>query len=381
MKRLFVFSAILTLLFPLQISGQTWSLLKRVTWNGGNSMYPSVAIGNGIHLTWTDNTPGNYEIFYKRSFDSGATWSANTRLVWNGGISEFPSIAVSPNNSIHVVWQDQTPGNYEIFYKRSTNNGTSWSGLTRLTWNESDSWKPNITISSDNNIHIAWYDRTPGNWEIFYKRSTTNGASWSVPTRLTWNTGLSGDPNLTADSGNFIHLVWCDNTPGNNEIFHKRSTDSGAFWSLSSRLTWNGGESFLPSITSDTTNGLHLVWCDITPGNWEIFYKRGTNRGTSWSAPTRLTWNEGDSRNPVIAAGPGYGIHLAWQQIVAGSSEIFYKQSTDSGVNWLGTTRLTWNLGESRYTSLAIDSVGGIHLMWHDNTTTNFEIFYKNRKY
>jgi len=351
-----------------------------VTWNGGKSIYPSIAIGSGIHLVWTDSTPGNFEIFYKRTFDSGATWSANTRLVWNGGDSKSPSITISSGNRIHVVWHDDTPGNYEIFYKRSTNNGASWSGLTRLTWNGGDSWRPTITTTSGNNIHTAWYDKTPGNFEIFYKRSTDNGASWSAPARLTWNIGVSSGPNLAVDSVNFIHLVWCDDTPGNNEIFYKCSTNSGTSWSAPVRLTWNGGNSFMPSITADTTTGLHVVWYDISPGNFEIFYKRSTDRGATWSALTRLTWNPAISWNPVIAADSGNGIHVVWDDFMAGNLEIYYKHSTDSGVNWSGTTRLTWNLGESGNPSVAIDSVGGIHVMWHDSTPTNFEIFYKNRK-
>ena len=72
---------------------------------------------------------------------------------------------------------------------------------------------------------------------------------------------------------------------------------------------------------------------------------------------------------------------MVWTDLTPGNHEIFYKRSFESGATWSGTTRLTWNLGESRYPSVAIDSVGGIHLMWHDNTPKNFEIFYKNRKY
>ena len=64
-----------------------------------------------------------------------------------------------------------------------------------------------------------------------------------------------------------------DNTPGNSEIFNKHSTDSGVNWSGLQRLTWNSGDSNHPSLASDSANGIHLVWYDSSPGNFEIFYK------------------------------------------------------------------------------------------------------------
>ena len=43
----------------------------------------------------------------------------------NTGVSLNPQIATSGNN-VYVTWQDGTPGNYDIFFAASTNNGTSF---------------------------------------------------------------------------------------------------------------------------------------------------------------------------------------------------------------------------------------------------------------
>lgn len=53
-------------------------------------------------------------------------------------------------------------------------------------------------------------------------RSTNGWVNWSGAVRLTWNSGGSYHPAFDADSANNIHLVWDDNTPGNNEIYHKK---------------------------------------------------------------------------------------------------------------------------------------------------------------
>ncbi len=58
---------------------------------------------------------GNEEIYYKKSTDGGTTWKQK-RLTWNSGESILPVIAVDSSGNFHVVWEDDSPGNDEIFY-------------------------------------------------------------------------------------------------------------------------------------------------------------------------------------------------------------------------------------------------------------------------
>ena len=49
--------------------------------------------------------------------DAAADWSPVKRLTWTSGRSYDPAMAIDSSNTIHVVWNDSTPGNYEIYYK------------------------------------------------------------------------------------------------------------------------------------------------------------------------------------------------------------------------------------------------------------------------
>jgi hypothetical protein len=107
-----------------------------------------------------------------------AGWTPAQRLTWTSGYfgwSEDPTVAADSNNAIHVVWADYAPGNFELYYKRSTDGGTSWSPAQRLTWNENESEDPAMAIDSNDTIHVVWKDQTPGNNELYYKRSTDGG--------------------------------------------------------------------------------------------------------------------------------------------------------------------------------------------------------------
>ena len=370
-RKIIIIVGLSLLLLPINVWA-AWTTY-RLTWNSGDSRYAAVAIdaNNHIHCVWNDSTPGNDEIHYRKSTDGGTSWTTR-RLSWNSGSSEYPDIAVDSNYHIHVVWHDDTSGNSEIYYKKSTDGGISWM-TQALTMNTGHSMYPSIATDTNNHIHAVWMDSTPGNAEIYYKKSTNGGSTW-ISRRLTWNSTSSQMPAMVIGSNNHVHVVWYDDAPGNFEIFYKRSTDGGATWSAR-RLTYNTGSSDQPSIAVDSNNYLHVVWRDYSPGSEEILYKKSTDGGASWTT-RRLTYNSGYSTVPAICADSNNHIHVVWHDYTPGNYEVFYKTSTDGGTSW-ASQRLTWNSGLSIWPDIAADSSNHIYVLWHDETPGNAEIFCK----
>jgi hypothetical protein len=69
-------------------------------------------------------------------------------------------------------------------------------------------------------------------------------------------------------------------------------------------------------------------------------------------------------------------VHIVWQDLRDGTYEIYYKQSTDGGVNWGEDLRLTNAIFTSQQPSVAVsDSV--VHVVWFDDREMNEEIYYK----
>jgi len=364
----------------VQVAQADWTPAKRLTWNLAWSGVPNLAIdsSNTIHVVWEDDISGNREIYYTRSTDEGITWSAAQRLTWNSGECRFPAIAIDGSDTIHVVWEDDTPGNHDIYYTRSADKGLTWSAAQRLTWNSGGSYNANLAIDGSGTIHVVWDDDTPGNFEIYYRRSSDGGATWSAAKRLTWNSGESRFPAIAIDGSGTIHIVWDDNTPGSAEIYYKGSTDGGSTWSPAKRLTWTSGGSYDAVLAIESSNTIHVVWFDFTPGNVELYYKRSSDGGATWSAASRLTSNSGGSYCPAIARDGSDAIHVVWEDQTPGFSEIYYKKSTDGGTTWSQDNRLTWNSGTSADPVIAIDTNSIIHVVWFDHTPGNPEIYYKN---
>jgi len=373
MKKLFI---ILAMLAAINASGQ-WQSDVRFTNDPAESNTSlnnaKFIASNGpvVHAVWRDNCDGNFEIYYKRSTDAGVSWGANTRLTYDTSLSDFPCIAVS-GSIVHVIWHDKRNGNVEIYYKRSTDAGISWSADTRLHNHPGILYTPSVAVSGSL-VHVVWFDQRNNINEIYYKRSTDAGISWGPDTRLTYDS-ISFYPSIAA-LGTAVYVIWYKNTMSGMKIFFRRSTDSGTNWEPAALLTNNTSVS-TPSIAVSGSN-VHVAWHDTRDGNAEIYYKRSTNGGINWGTDVRLTYNSNFSGDPSIAVSNS-AVHIVWNddRDVVSKPKIYYKCSTNSGLTWGDDVSLTSTYPSSLTPSIAISGTV-VHVLWHDYRDANAEIYYK----
>ncbi len=392
MKNLFVFFLFLFIAASLNAQWQTEVRLTNDLTQSYTSFGNARCIAtdvNVIHVVWYDGVTiakPNWEIFYKRSTDGGSTWSANVNLSNNDSISYNPAIAVS-GNDVHVVWYDNrdskldvngnSDGNFEEYYKRSTDGGFSWGPEIRLTYNTFKSLHPSIFVTGSN-LHLVWNDNRDGNYEVYYKNSLDGGVSWSDDLRLSYTEGKSWMPAV-AVSGSVVHVAWHDSTIGNWEIYYKRSTNGGSSWGRTdTRLTNNSASSQWVTLAVSGPI-VHIAWTDDRTGALNnIYYKRSTNEGISWGADTRLSMKNSNNDSFPSFAVNGSNVHLVFYGYRSKSAyDIIYKKSTNDGVTWGSDVQLTNNPAHSVVPSIAV-SGSSVHVIFRDyRDDTRSEIYYK----
>ena len=112
--------------------------------NVGISQDPSIAVsGSIVHVVWRDNTPGNGEILYARSVDNGETFGTPINLSNSTNSSRLPSV-VAIGETVYVVWIEDTPDFYQVSYVKSTNNGDTFTSQVNVSGESDDlnAWAP-----------------------------------------------------------------------------------------------------------------------------------------------------------------------------------------------------------------------------------------------
>jgi len=374
---------IVVIIFTANLTQAQWEATVRLTndpalsYTEGCSQRNIASDGDLVHVVWEDERDGNWELYYKRSTDGGVSWGADTRLTNNLSDSEYPSITVS-GAVVHIVWQDDRDGDTEIYYKRSTDGCLSWGPDTRLTNATDKSYIPSVGVS-DSVVSVVWYDYRDGNPEIYYKRSTNGGLNWSTDKRLTNDSADSYFPSV-AVNGSTVSVVWSDKRDmeyvQNKEIYYKRSSDGGISWGADTRLKNSAGWSDYPCVTASGAF-VHAVWQDWRSGLGQVYYKRSADGGINWDAEIPLTYSTYESAYASVFSSDSV-VHVVWMNY----SDIHYKRSTDGGLSWGQYARLTnyLNLVCPSITASPSVSVSDsvVHVVWCDRSDApNYEIYYK----
>lgn len=389
----------------------------------------AVASGSNRFVVWYDGTPGNFDIFFRRSTDNGATWKAVVNLSTNPGISILPQIAVSGSN-VYVVWtqlnSDITLG--DIFIRKSTDNGATWGSKVKLS--VSPYVGTNLEAAtriavSGANVHVVWANDA---LQILERRSTDNGATWKPTVNLSNTTGLAHEPSV-AVSGSNVYVAWMEEGHDNSDVFVRRSTDNGSTWKSKVNLSntcsgcladipevavsgsnvyvaWSGaGKGPGLSLRSSSDNGatwkpivningseesteltelialgskVYVVWSEHKFENQsnDTFFRRSTDNGATWKPVRNLSNDLNTSHAPQMAAS-GSNVYVVWAKGINDTQvDIVLRRSSDNGATWKSEVNMSNNAGISFDPQVAV-SGSNVYIVWNDQTPGNQDILLK----
>ncbi len=101
------------------------------------------------------------------------------------------TMAIGSDDTVYLLWNstvDQT--NYapeRIFFAKSSDHGASYSAHQDVSLADQgvEHCFPAITTgSSPRDVRIAWTDTRTGSWNLFYRSSSNSGSSWSDETQV-----------------------------------------------------------------------------------------------------------------------------------------------------------------------------------------------------
>jgi hypothetical protein len=291
---------------------------------------------------------------------------------------------VSAGNVLHLVYGEEVTG--AIKYRNSADKGKHWTPAKKIVGSVSDSYDPSLDSMGDY-VHVVWTDDyfvgQVGATEIHLKSSTDGGATWLNTIRLSKNTGSSIMPGV-AVCGTNVHAVWRDETDyaGYPNIYYKRSTDNGNNWSKRFRIT-NGATQYSdnPKIVVDKNNcnNVYIVWDNDTPRSTEIFLKKSTDGGVSWNAPVRISNDDNNSQFADIAIGQGSDIYVVWSDWNGTNYNVFFAKSTNSGAIFESRRKVTNNSTYDQTNPSVGYANGYIHVTWSSMTPAGDTELYSRR--
>jgi hypothetical protein len=277
-----------------------------------------------IHLVY-----GWLNVYYKQAAAgearSAANWS-EPKLI-NSRQSTYMTDIDAYKDVLHIVYDDRGAEEGEcsncadIFYRRSTDHGLTWTSPEILFPTTSGSGRAQLEIDKAGNLYVAWdegWDRLQGGVApqySIYIHSRDEGQTWSSPTIVSYPSTGNSQLTVGADGQGGVMLVWRNDTLGT--YYYMWSTDYGESWSPPKNISGFFIEAYnsfsMYDMETDSAGHIHL----LIPGKPAI--DQATTHlyhlewdGQSWSTPFPIYKESWYAQYPRLVIDRGNQLHATW---------------------------------------------------------------------
>ncbi len=350
---------------------------NNLTQNDDDSVYPQISSSSdNIYIVWQESVGSygttNYDIFFKKSNDNGNNFGSPINLSDNAGFSEHPQIA-SVGNLIYVVWVDDSSGEREIMFSKSSDSGKTFSNNIVVSRNSMSPYHVELAAEGQN-VYVVWnsFGMETSNI-ILLSKSNDAGKTFGELTEIGVG-DMETYPKIAANADEY-YITWDRRDNKATEILlikgHKDfKMDNVTQLGKLNNEGIDGGESQV-AVDAD-----HVIvsWASNIPADKKYVYiSSSMNKGNSFANNIPLSSTNSSNVENILIDDNSY---IVWQDNIDGNQEIFYTKSNTNGTSIYKSINVSNNIGISECPSITV-STSGIHMIWEDDTTGNHEVLYK----
>ncbi|MPZ05420.1 MAG: hypothetical protein GEU26_03215 [Nitrososphaeraceae archaeon] len=366
-----------------------------LTNNERDSVYGQISTSNNnVYVVWQESKPGsdlrNYEIRFKRSIDNGSSFSQEINLSNNTGFSEHPQVSSAADN-VHVIWADDTNGNKQVYFKTSSDNGNTFGEAIKLSSDSSSSFNQDIAAFG-NNVYAVWLEKAfSGPYRVMLATSEDGGNSFSDPVSLSESASTQSYPKISAFNGH-VYVTWnVEDHPNastgiNEGVFFISSSDNGSTFGNVSKLNTEENGFGKPQVAAGFDNTVYVIWGGSSKNQVRsIYLVKSDDNGRNFGDIKKIEETEqGKINNPLnveIVVDEINRLFIAWQDRVGTAS--VEKEDILSAISLDGGERFesTTNISNNADTSECPSiAVNGdnLYITWEDLTPGNHEVLYRH---
>ena len=138
--------------------------------------------------------PGTDTIVACGAGNNRPTLTGNIRMLHQAWMATDTTGGPNDGN-LYVVWGSDpagTPDNSDVFFSRSTDDGATWSAMTQIGGGggATDQFEPNVAVNDIGDVAVVWYDRRNDvtnntNIDVYTAFSTDGGPTFQPIVRVT----------------------------------------------------------------------------------------------------------------------------------------------------------------------------------------------------
>ena len=232
--------------------------------NGNKLIVNEIGLGLGLRPVSSDvDSSDNVHIVagdnYVKLDNNGSELINKTLTMLTDG--KDMAMAIDSQDNVHIVWSARIGlNNYEIYYTKLNNSGSTLIEGKRLTDNTRGSYDPSIAIDSQDNVHVGWSEDIPD--VVHYVKLDNNGSELIKNPNVAVTSLLAEQLSMAIDSNGNVHVTWKGKgiKDGFSEIYYTKLDNNGNVSLTDVDISGTVSPSSSPAIATDSNSNVHVTW-------------------------------------------------------------------------------------------------------------------------
>lgn len=250
-----------------------------------------------------------------------------------GDVSGRGMVAIGPDREVYCAFTDFQAGSADVFFRRSTDFGVTWSTPIKVDTDAlglNDSWLTALLTDGDW-IYVVYLDRRQGTGAFQALRlnvSNDRGLTWLQQDRLLCDEpACSGAAQLSLGQPGEIYAAVSSGVHA--------SRDHGTTWARIHEFLQSGG---YPRISSDTLGNIYAVKLGplTQPGyGTGLSIDVSHDGGLSWFDPVEIETRPVSELSHHVSCDPWGNVYVGFLAVIEDeTSHVFVSHSNDAGENF-----------------------------------------------
>ena len=257
----------------------SWGPIQNISKTSAHSMFPRVAVDNNsgnVYVVWQERANNHWQVFFNAS--QNGQWAVRTPLTANNVESIHPAIAVDAQGELHIVYSDNTGGPYNVWYLGSAEIGGYVLPPTNVRLHVARDAEPNTKVNILNwNKNSGNDDSLVKKYKIYRKRAYQNDNQYSLLATVSKDTFRYEMRGLSTEK-KYSYVLTTVDQEGQESSNSERVTEPLVYPPIDLLVT--------SSLDSSKTKKVNLVTWKKNPANknqvskYWIYRRNETNGGT-----------------------------------------------------------------------------------------------------
>jgi hypothetical protein len=257
-------------------------------------------------VLWRDVTVGRTRPYRRFRRRRARTRFTRSRAVRRGRRPQRnAAVAIRGNRGV-IAYEERRRGRDQVLLVRTRNGGRTWSRPVRPTGRPrgaTDEWWPAVAVGARGRVSVAWVDRSSGRERVYHARSRSSGRRFGPPRPI--DPAAPGGtaqwrPALAAGRGETVHAAWIDERTRHSDgglpqagLWYSRviggvpeparRLDGGAPEPLATKMD----NAWAPSVAA-RGNGVLVAWVDFRRYDWDVLSRLSRDGGRTFGPQTTV---------------------------------------------------------------------------------------------